>query len=344
MRLKCDIRCFLLVAGALSSSGVTSLAQFAGPAIASPARVASAPASAMKVEYENVRIMPGDVISIATYGAPELTTTTLTSTGTIFGTSSPIVQGLKVGAQGEVVLPYLGAVKLAGMTLSEASIYLNKALREGGFLVDPQVTVGLVDSPTRMIAVIGEVLRPAAIPAFEQLRLLDVISARGGFTTLASHTITVRRPSVPDPIIVQLGTDPRATNDSNIPLMAGDTVIVPKVGNVFVVGQVRTQGTIPLSSNTPVTVMRAITMAGGVLYGAALSKARIIRMTSDNQHVEIMLDLKKLMNGKQQDVALASDDILFIPSNTFKATVAAGGASVAVALLAQGTYTATILK
>jgi hypothetical protein len=57
-----------------------------------------------------------------------------------------------------------------------------------------------------------------------------------------------------------------------------------------------------------------------------------------------MLDLKKLMNGKQQDVVLASDDILFIPSNTFKATVAAGGASVAVALLAQGTYTATILK
>jgi hypothetical protein len=75
MRLKCDIRCFLLVAGALSSSGGTALAQYTGPAIASPARVASAPASAMRVEYENVRIMPGDVISIATYGAPELTTT-----------------------------------------------------------------------------------------------------------------------------------------------------------------------------------------------------------------------------------------------------------------------------
>jgi hypothetical protein len=56
------------------------------------------------------------------------------------------------------------------------------------------------------------------------------------------------------------------------------------------------------------------------------------------------LDLKKLMYGKQQDVALASDDILFIPSNTFKATLAAGGASVAAALLAQGAYTATVVK
>ena len=344
MLMKCNLCCLSLVAGVLSFSNGKALAQYAGPAVESPARVASSPASAMKAEYTNVRIMPGDVISIATYGAPELTTNTQTSTGTIFGATPPLVVGLKVSAMGEVVLPYLGVVKLAGLTLSEASIYLNKALREGEFLVDPQVSVQLVESPTRIITVIGEVQRPAAVPAFEQLRLLDVISACGGFTTLASHTITVRRPSVPDPIIVQLGTDPRATNESNIPLMAGDTVIVPKVGNVFVVGQVKTQGTIPLSSNTPVTVMRAISMAGGVLYGAALSKARIIRTTADNQHVEIMLDLKKLMNGKQQDVALASDDILFIPSNTFKATVAAGGASVAAALLAQGAYTATVLK
>jgi polysaccharide export outer membrane protein len=298
----------------------------------------------MKVEYGNIKIMPGDVISIATYGAPELTTISQTSTGTLVGMGSPIIAGLKVGAQGEVMLPYLGAVKLAGMTLSEASNYLRDALKEGGFLVDPQVTVGLVDSPTRMIAVIGEVQRPSAVPAFERLRLLDAISACGGVTPLASHTITVHRPSAPDPIIVQLGTNPSAAIESNIPLMAGDTVIVPKVGNVFVVGQVRTQSAIPLSGNAPITVMRALAMAGGVNYGAALSKARIIRTTADNQHVEIVLDLKKLMNGKQQDVALASDDILFIPSNTFKAAVAAGGASVAVALLAQGTYTATILK
>jgi polysaccharide export outer membrane protein len=344
MRLKCDIRCFLLVAGVLSSSGGTALAQYTGPAIASPARVASAPASAMKVEYENVRIMPGDVISIATYGAPELTTTAQTSTGTIVGPGSPVVAGLKVGAQGEVVLPYLGAVKLAGLTLSEASIYLNKALKEGGFLVDPQVSVQLVDSPTRIVTVIGEVQRPSAIPAFEQLRLLDAISACGGFTTLASHAITVRRPGAPDPIIVQLGTDPSASNESNIPLMAGDTVIVPKVGNVFVVGQVKTQSAIPLSGNTPITVMRALAMAGGVNYGAALSKARIIRTTADNQHVEIMLDLKKLMYGKQQDVALISDDILFIPTNAIKAAVAAGGASVAASLITQGAYTASILK
>jgi polysaccharide export outer membrane protein len=298
----------------------------------------------MKAEYANVKIMPGDVISIAAYGVPELTTAAQTSTDIIYGSSSPLVAGLKVGAQGEVVLPYLGAVKLAGLTLWEASTYLSEALKQGGILVDPQVSVQFVDSPTRMITILGEVLKPSQVPAFEQLRLLDAISTCGGFTPLASHTITVRRPGNTDPIIVELGTDPKTANESDIPLMAGDTVIVPKVGNVFVMGQVKTQSAIPLSGNTPITVMRALSIAGGVNYGAALSKARIIRTTADNQHVEIMLDLKKLMYGKQQDVTLVSDDILFIPTNAFKASVAAGGASVAATLLYGVAYTSSVVK
>jgi polysaccharide export outer membrane protein len=144
--------------------------------------------------------------------------------------------------------------------------------------------------------------------------------------------------------MVDLGADPKAANVSNIPLMAGDTLIVPKVGSVFVVGQVKTQGAIPLSGNSPITVMRAISMAGGVNFGAALSRVRIIRPTADNRHIEIMLDLKKVMYGKQQDIALASDDVLFIPSSVFKASLAAGGATVASTLLYESVYTSTVLK
>jgi len=73
-------------------------------------------------------------------------------------------------------------------------------------------------------------------------------------------------------------------------------------------------------------------MAGGVNYGAGLSKARIIRTTADNQQVEIRLDLRKIMFGKQQDVALMSMNILLVPANAFKAGMAAGGAGVAASL------------
>lgn len=313
-------------------------AQFAGPAVTSQSHGAVAPGSAFDVKYGAVRIRPGDVIAIATYGLPELTTTAMTSLDSPESTGGSNVQGIKIGAQGEIVLPYLGVVKLAGMTPEEASLYLDRDLKEKGILVDPQVTVSLVYSPTRVITVVGEVQKPAPVPAFGELRLLDVISACGGFTPLASHDITVRRPGVPTPMTVILGNDPKSTDVTNIPLMAGDTVIVPKVGNVFVVGEVKIPSAIPLSSNTPVTVMRAIAMAGGLNFGAALSKAVIIRRLPDNQHVEIQLDLKKVMHGKEKDVALASDDVLLIPRSGFKGAMAGGGFGVITAATAAGIY------
>jgi polysaccharide export outer membrane protein len=344
VRLKCDFLRIMPVVVILGFGVANASAQYAGPAISSPAKAATTPESALKVEYPETGIMPGDVISISVLGAPELNINAQSSPGTISSSNSGSASGIRVGQKGEVVLAYLGAVKLAGLTPSQASIYLAKALQDGGFLVDPQVSVQLLDSPTRIITVIGEVQRPTPVPAFGQLRLLDVISTCGGLTPLASHTLTVRRPGQLYPIMVDLGADPKAANVSNIPLMAGDTLIVPKVGSVFVVGQVKTQGAIPLSGNSPITVMRAISMAGGVNFGAALSRVRIIRPTADNRHIEIMLDLKKVMYGKQQDIALASDDVLFIPSSVFKASLAAGGATVASTLLYESVYTSTVLK
>jgi len=324
--MKLRLAATAVFAGGVLMCAASAAGQFAGPAVSSSSANAAAPASALKVQYGDVKIMPGDIISIATYGAPELSTTTSTTIDSPSGNGS--VNGLKVGAEGEIVLPYLGVVKLAGMTPPEASAYLETELKDKGILVDPQVTVALVDSPTRVITVLGEVQKPAPVPAFGQLRLLDVISACGGFTPMASHTITIRRVGDPDPITVILGTDPKTTDETNIPLMAGDTVIVSKVGSVFVIGQVKTPSAIPLSSNAPVTVMRAIAMAGGLNFGAALSRVVIIRKTPDDQHVEIQMDLKKVMKGKERDIALASDDVLLVPSNGFKAGMAVGGAGV----------------
>jgi polysaccharide export outer membrane protein len=334
-----DLRALFLAAFALSLCA-QSPAQYMGAAPASPPRAASAPESAMQVDYADVKIAPGDVISISTYGVPELTTSGQTSTGTIFNANPGMVQGIKVGATGDVVLPYLGTVRLAGLTISEAAAYLKNALKDGGYLTDPQVSVGFVDSPTRAITVLGEVMKPSPVPAHGQIRLLDVISACGGFTPLASHTITIKRNGSADAITVELGADPTAAGTINIPLLPGDTVLVSKVGSIFVLGQVKTPSAIPLGYNSPITVLRALAMAGGVNYGAALSKARIIRTNADSQHIEILLDLKKIMFGKQQDVALRSDDVLFIPSNAFKASMAAGGASIAVSAF----YAAALLR
>ncbi|MGC2301505.1 MAG: polysaccharide biosynthesis/export family protein [Acidobacteriaceae bacterium] len=329
MKVRCSGRMAAVTAlccGTILGAG-SAVGQFAGPSVSSHSPGSATPVSALTAQYNDVKIMPGDVIAIATYGAPELTTTSSASVDTPGGGGGS-GSGLKVGAEGEIELPYLGTVKIAGMTPSEASAYLGRELKEKGILVDPQVSVTLVGSPTRVITVVGEVQKPAPVPAYGQLRLLDVISACGGFTPLASHAITIRRPGEATPITVLLSSDPKNTDETNIPLMAGDTVIVPKVGNVFVIGEVKTPSAIALSSNAPITVMRAIAMAGGVSFGAALSRVVVIRRTPDDEHVEIQMDLKKVINGKEKDIALASDDVLVVPSSNFKRGVAAGGVAV----------------
>lgn len=100
--------------------------------------------------------------------------------------------------------------------------------------------------------------------------------------------------------------------------------MVPQVGNAYVVGDVWRPQAIPLANNAPLTVVQAISMSGGLKYGAALSKAMILRTTADRKQVEILFDLKKMMHGKEQDIALLSNDILYIPSNAFKAALSSG--------------------
>lgn len=327
LRLKGRIWAVAAMSGLVLCAG-SALGQYAGPAVGAGSGVSS-PAPVLPMQYQAAKIMPGDVISIYTYGAPELSTTQSTLVSMPGSVNSAPVQGVKLGAHGEIVLPYLGVVKLAGLTAPEAADYLAKELKDKGVLVDPQVSVEIVASPTRVITVVGEVARPQPIDAFGHIRLLDVISDCGGLTPLASHTITVRRVGDPRPITVLLGTDPKTTDATNIPLMAGDTVLVSRVGDVFVVGQVKNPQAIPLGGNSPITVLRAISMSGGVNYGAALSKVTIIRTTANDQRVKIRLDLKKIMNGKEQDVALVSDDILLVPTNGFKAGMAKAGSGVA---------------
>jgi polysaccharide export outer membrane protein len=303
---------------ALACGAGVAMAQYAGPSMTTESPAASAPPSALRLLQSETKIVPGDLLAIATYGVPELTITD----------SSGVSGGLRVSTQGTVILPYLGTVKLGGMTATEASNFLAKELKQDGILVNPQVTVQILNSPTQMVTVVGEVMRPQPVPVYgAQLRLLDVISACGGFTPLASHSVTIHRLGEPKSITVNLGVDPRTTDAINIPLMAGDTVVVPRVGNAYIVGEVRSPAAIPLSGNAPITVVQAITMTGGLKYGAALSKAMIIRTTTDRQRVEILFDLKKVMDGKEQDIALMSNDIVYVPKNGFKAAISTGNAA-----------------
>ncbi len=88
----------------------------------------------------------------------------------------------------------------------------------------------------------------------------------------------------------------------------------------------------PLATGTPMTLMQVVTLAGGVNYEASKSRTRIIR-TIGAKREEIPVDLHKVMFGKIPDPVLQNDDIVFVPTNAFKAGVKGGAAGIALGLI-----------
>ncbi len=261
-----------------------------------------------------ITLNPGDLIGVSVYGVPDYKLSA------------------RIAGDGMVDLPLIGGVHLAGMTVQEAQRTVADKLISEKMILYPDVLISVQDSSVDIIGVMGEVNSPKAIPAFAPLSLLDALSAAGGLKGDASHSISILRKNVPEPLLVDLNSNPANALSQNVPLYPGDRVLVPRVGVVYVVGAVMHPGAYPIAPDTPMTVMQVITLSGGAGFQALSSEARIIRTTGATRR-EIRIDLGKISKGKAPDPILQSDDIVMVPTNYIKAAIKGGGIGIAIGLV-----------
>jgi polysaccharide export outer membrane protein len=144
--------------------------------------------------------------------------------------------------------------------------------------------------------------------------LFDVLSAAQGTTQLAGDRVYITHRDRPQqPQIVKLSYDVRGAAQSNVPVLPGDTVIVPKAGMVYVVGNVQKPTGIAMV-DPGLTVLKAIALAQGIAPNAALNKAKLVRKTSDGE-VAIPLQLKKMLAAKLPDMRVQAEDVIFVPNS-----------------------------
>jgi polysaccharide export outer membrane protein len=110
---------------------------------------------------------------------------------------------------------------------------------------------------------------------------------------------------------------------SNVVLQPGDTIVVPKAGIVYVLGEVTRPGGYVLNSSGGITVLQIVAVAGGPTHVASPGKTRLLRHT-ENGFQEQIIDVKKLLRGKALDVTVRNEDILFIPSSALKTAMNTG--------------------
>ena len=307
--------------GAFTILAGTARAQFSGPEVSpttlpTPRLTSTTDPTVIDPPARNVVIGPEDLLAVRLYGSAEY---------------EPIV---RVSTVGTVALPLVGSLQLSGLTVEEAGSLIAQKLRDAGMYNNPQVTVQITESPNRYITVTGEI--HAVIPVLGPRRLYDVIAAAspGRPTQTAatqaeitfSHTVTVLRPGLAEPIVVTISTNPEESAKANIAVFPGDTIVLSRVGAVYVVGAFKVQGAIQLAQNSPLTLIQAASLSGGVGFEGRMNDLRIIR-TIGADRKEIRVNISKVLSGKVPDPILQANDIVFLPSDPIKAAIKSGGIS-----------------
>ncbi len=101
-------------------------------------------------------------------------------TGTAVGQNSAIPE-MMVDESGSIRLPFVGAVRAAGLTPPQVEREI--AVRLRGMAHDPQVSVRISQNASSTVAVVGDVTTSGRIPITPRgERLLDAIAAAGGTT------------------------------------------------------------------------------------------------------------------------------------------------------------------
>jgi polysaccharide biosynthesis/export protein len=305
------------------------------------------------------RIGPGDLIGVEVFDVPELT------------------REARVSDSGFISMPLVGVpIQVNGLTTAEAEEKISEILQVKGLVTHPEVMVSVREEKSQPITVVGEVRNPQVIQAVRSMRLLEVLSAAGGISENAGNVVLITRPAssqpgaktgfdgpnstdTPDAKTASMPIDPTMTTITvklgdllsdpdpvrNIPLYGGDIVTVPRGGIFYIVGAVNHPGGFILQSDADkMTTLKALALAQGGVPSAKLKNAVIMRPNKATGKDDIIpVNLRKIMDRKDEDARLFPNDVLFIPDSASMRALrligaAAVNATTGVAIYRAGTY------
>jgi polysaccharide export outer membrane protein len=210
----------------------------------------------------------GDVLNIVVWDHPELAIAPAGGLATDAASLAPVGNGFNVSKDGSVQFPYVGALKLSGLTEDEARDLFTRQLAK--FIKDPQVTVRLQSYRSGRVYLDGEFRLPGLQPLNDiPMTLPEAIGRAGGFAATADRSsIFITRNGSTVNVNLPLFTA-RGVNPGNILLTNGDLVNVRSLdeSKVYVLGEVQRPASQNLR-NGRLSLNQALGEAGGVNQGS----------------------------------------------------------------------------
>ncbi|RRA48245.1 polysaccharide biosynthesis/export family protein [Acidipila sp. EB88] len=257
--------------------------------------------SAQQPDPASLLIGPGDELHILVFQKPELE------------------QHVRVTNAGTIPALLAGTVSVQGLTPGEAASLIETRLLTGGFLLHPHVTVAVDQFATQSIFVLGQVHTPMALASPVPRTVPEVLAQAGGLTEVASSRITIQRHAGGALLTYQNTNDAEKALNQNILVYPGDTVFVARAALVYVLGDVDKPGAYAMTDNHgTLTALEALTFAGGAHPTASPAHTTLVRKTADGQHSTTLISLDAMRKGKEPDIPLESDDILYVPFSNWR--------------------------
>lgn len=257
------------------------------------------------------RIGPGDVLDVRVARAPELSR-----------------DSVRVDQGGMIRMPMLD-VDIPAACLTEPELAANIAKLYRKYKNDPHVEVFVKEFQSQPVAVMGAVRSPAQFKLQRPVKLLELLTFAGGQAPNAGQTIQIVRAGglslcerqnnetssdglASMMVTYNLNDTLQGLPEANPFVRPGDIVQVPEAAQVFVLGNVLRPSAIPMKE--PLTVSKAIAIAGGTAPNTKRDKIRIIRQVpGKTTKQEILVDLSAIEKNRAQDVALVPNDIVDVP-------------------------------
>lgn len=263
---------------------------------------------------DRYRIGPGDVLDIRILNRPHLSR-----------------EAVRVEGNGMIRMPLIDN-EIKAACLTEGELAREISTRYLKFYRNPQADVFIKEYHSKQVAIIGAVNEQSRFELQRRVRLLELLTYAKGPTTKAGQTINI----VHSPPALRCdksdveGSDPASSFSSyrlsdtlrgdpkaNPYLESGDIVTLAEADQIYVVGNVFTPLTIPLKE--PITLSRAIAMAGGVRQDSKKDKVRIVRQEPGSaSRQEVIVDLSAIEKKRADDVALMPNDIIDVPTSGAK--------------------------
>ena len=308
------ITCLLVAAGCCTTV-IAQEPQAAGQNANPPAAQTPAPAAA-QLPPDTIRpnyvLGPNDQIMIREPQAEEINE-----------------KPFRIDADGNITLPLLGRIHAAGMTQQELETDLDRRLKD--YIREPQAIVVVTQFRSEPVFFVGAFQKPGIYPLQGRRTLVEMLTAVGGLQPNASRHITLTRReeygaiplpnAVVDPVRkvstveISMGSLRENVNPAeDIVLQPYDVISVGTAELVYLSGEVARTGGIALGERDSISILQALIQAGGITRDAKKDKVRILRpVLGTNRRYEIDVDVARVFEGKDLDVPLLPNDVVYVP-------------------------------